>query len=114
MVTPVSSAITEPARTPSSGSGTTDVMNQSNPHAHGTNANANVGGMSGGGGAQQGTAPAGASIFAADINHTHNYSFNTSTQSANHVHNFTTASSGLGTAHNNVLRSMVVDWLQKL
>jgi hypothetical protein len=94
--------------------GTSGVMNQSNPHAHGTNANANVGGMSGGGGNQPGTAPAGATIFGTDINHNHNINIVSDAQNANHTHNITTANSGLGTPHNNVSRDMVVDWLQKL
>lgn len=77
------------------GSGTTGGMNASNPHSHSyVHGFSSTAGPGGGGSLFQSLT--GDTTSATDINHAHDYSFNTGTESADHTHtySFTTSSDG--------------------
>lgn len=97
-------------------SGNTNGMNGANPHNHSTV------GRTGAAQVQQGTSYVDVwdgrgfteTTSSANIEHTHFVSLLSGIESAVHNHGITVNNSGLGSGHNTVGRSSVVEWMQKL
>jgi hypothetical protein len=89
---------TESASHTHTGSGSTGAMSANASHSH--TSNANTGSFSAGGGPNIGGGNSGATINSTNTDHTHAYSFTTSTESASHTHTYsftTSAGSADGT-----------------
>lgn len=99
---------------------------QSQTHTHSYNATATTGTFAAGAGTAQVT-DSSIQTGNASVDHTHTYSGTTASgsadhthtvttgaESADHTHTFTSASTGSDTAHNNVSKSILGNWLQKL